>query len=162
MLAFFGGVMAAQGKDYLSPESYHMNEVIGYATMIVALSMVFFGTRHYRNTVGGGSLTFGQGFKIGTLISFVAALIFGIFTVMLFTVFIPDLGERYLEVYRQMAEQGNDPALQAQMEQFEANKELFLSPIFQGFLMFITVFFIGEVIAVISSLFLKRKAAPEA
>ena len=162
MLAFFGSVMAVQGKDYLSPESYHLNEIVGYATMIVALSMVFFGTRHYRNHVGGGTMTFGQGFKVGSLISFIAALVFGIFTVMLFTVFIPDLGERYLEVYREMAEVGGDPALQAQLQELEANKDLFLNPGFQGFLMFITVFMIGEVIAIISALFLKRKAAPVA
>ena len=48
-----------------------------------------------------------------------------------------------------------------QVAQFEANLEnpMYSSPLFQGFIMFMTVFFIGLIIALVSSLILQRKPA---
>lgn len=45
----------------------------GYATMIVALSMVFFGVKSYRDN-NGGHITFLKGLQVGILISLIAAV----------------------------------------------------------------------------------------
>jgi hypothetical protein len=45
----------------------------GYATMIVALSLVFFGIKSYRDN-NGGTITFFKGLQVGILISLISAL----------------------------------------------------------------------------------------
>ena len=45
----------------------------GYATMIIALSMVFFGIKSYRDN-HGGRITFFKGLQVGILISLIAAV----------------------------------------------------------------------------------------
>ena len=51
-------------------------EWLGYTTMVIALSMVFFGVKSYRDNHLGGSITFGNALKVGLLITLIAALIY--------------------------------------------------------------------------------------
>src|SRR6476469_5296262 len=46
---------------------------LGYATMIIALSLVFFGIKSYRDN-HGGRVTFWKGLQVGIMISLVCAL----------------------------------------------------------------------------------------
>lgn len=46
---------------------------LGYATMIIALSLVFFGVKSYRDN-HGGHITFFKGLQVGILISIVCAI----------------------------------------------------------------------------------------
>ena len=48
-------------------------EIYGYSTMIIALSMVFFGIKSYRDN-HGGKVTFLKGLQVGILISMISAL----------------------------------------------------------------------------------------
>ena len=45
----------------------------GYLSMIIALSMVFFGVRQFRDRHLGGKITFGKAFLVGILIGLIAA-----------------------------------------------------------------------------------------
>ena len=45
--------------------------VVGYATMIIAFSLVFFGIKSYRDN-HGGRITFLKGLQVGILISIIA------------------------------------------------------------------------------------------
>lgn len=51
--------------------------LMGYATMIIALSLVFFGIKSYRDN-NGGKITFFKGLQIGILISLISAVCYGI------------------------------------------------------------------------------------
>ena len=50
---------------------------VGYATMIIALSMVFFGIKSYRDN-HGGQITFFKGLQIGLLISLISAVCYAV------------------------------------------------------------------------------------
>lgn len=50
-------------------------EVVGYASMIIALSMVFFGIKSYRDGAGG-TLRFWKGVQVGVLISLIAGVLY--------------------------------------------------------------------------------------
>ena len=52
-------------------------ELLGYTTMVIALSMVFFGVKSYRDNHLKGAITFGNALKVGLLITLIAALIYG-------------------------------------------------------------------------------------
>ena len=51
--------------------------IVGYATMLIALSMIFFGIKSYRDN-NGGKISFLKGLQVGLLISLVSALCYGI------------------------------------------------------------------------------------
>src|SRR5688500_17636587 len=44
---------------------------VGYTTMVVAFLMVYFGVVSYRDNVAGGTISFGQAFKVGVVISLI-------------------------------------------------------------------------------------------
>ncbi len=50
--------------------------VVGYTSMVVAFSMIFFAIRNYRDNLNNGSITFGKGFRIGILITVIASLVY--------------------------------------------------------------------------------------
>ena len=75
--------------------SYSNQELIGYASMVIALSFVFFGIKHYRDTENQGSISFKKGLLVGIAISFITALAFGILDV----IYVEFLNPGFMEDY---------------------------------------------------------------
>ncbi|WP_337170168.1 DUF4199 domain-containing protein [Gemmatimonas aurantiaca] len=69
--------------------------IIGFTTMVLAFLMIFFGVRSYRDTVGGGSVTFAQAFALGLLIALVATVCYVITWQLLYYQFMPDFADKY-------------------------------------------------------------------
>ena len=56
--------------------SYDRAELIGYASMLIALSMVFFGIKSYRDNYAGGYIKFWKGVQVGLLISLISGVLY--------------------------------------------------------------------------------------
>lgn len=140
---------------------FHVSEIIGYSTMILSMLFVFFGIRSYRDTELAGSISFGKAFLTGLLIAFVASVIFGIFTIILYKFISPNLGNEIMDHYkRSIIESGKSKEIiDAQLSEMESYRDIYNNVVLQGLLMFATVFFIGIIISLISSFILKRKKA---
>jgi len=54
------------------------NALVGYATMVIALSMVFFGIKSYRDNYQKGAIRFWKGFQVGLLITLIASFMYAI------------------------------------------------------------------------------------
>src|SRR6185369_9704139 len=52
------------------------SELVGYASMVIALSMVFFGIKSYRDNYREGAIGFWKGVQVGALISLISALMY--------------------------------------------------------------------------------------
>jgi hypothetical protein len=53
---------------------FDRGEVIGYATMVAAFLLTFFGIRSYRDNVRNGRVSFGRALSVGLLITLVASV----------------------------------------------------------------------------------------
>ncbi len=137
---------------------YSAQEIIGYSSMIISLSFVFFGIKHFRDKQNNGLISFGQALKIGLLISLLTALAFGILDTI-YTQFVnPDFATEYYTNYiEQLKETVPADELDEAIATAESQKELFSNPIMAFLLMAFTVFVIGFIISLLSSLVLQRK-----
>jgi len=62
-------------NEIIAPDS---GELVGYTTMVIALSMIFFGIKSFRDNYANGVVTFWRGCQIGLLITLIAAVMYGL------------------------------------------------------------------------------------
>ena len=154
VLSFLGWIIG-KGQDM----DFGTQEVIGYASIVVALSFVFFGIKHFRDRVNQGSVSFAQALKIGLTISLITGLAFGVLDII-YRLINPEFTTEY---YDYMVEQAKAtvPAdqLDAKLAEMESQREFFSNPLLSFFVMTLTVVIIGFIISLLSSLVLQRKTA---
>jgi len=138
--------------------SYTAQEIMGYVSMILALSFVFFGIKHYRDKENDGKLSFGKAFLIGISI----AVFTGIGTAVMdfiYTSYInPDFAHEYLASSIESMKETLDPEeFTIKKAELEKQMEDYGTPGFMAFIMLFTVVLLGIVITLISSLVLQKK-----
>jgi len=137
--------------------NFSTSEIAGYLIMLVSMIFVFIGIKHYRDHVNNGSLTFGQGLKVGILIVLIPSVAFGLFDLLYTKVINPGWMENYYAKMLENIKKTTAPEkLDATLKSLQANKELFSNPIMEFLLMALTVFIIGFIVTIISSLTLRR------
>ena len=154
MALFMASLYAGEGLDYTT------QEVIGYASMLISLSFVFFGIKHFRDRVNNGVVSLGKAIVIGLVISLITALAFGI----LDFVYVKYLNPGFMEEYytnnlAQLQESLPAAEFEVKKAELESQKELFMNPVMSFVLMSMTVLVIGFVVSLISGLILQRKSA---
>ncbi|MBO3698611.1 DUF4199 domain-containing protein [Roseivirga sp. E12] len=157
VLAILVGIPVLSGLiTGFGPESFSSGEIIGYSSMIVAMGLIFFAIRNHRDKVNDGVISFGESMKIGLSLSTLGGLAWGLYNFVFVTWIMPDFNEQYV-AYVEGLEVGT-PAFQAKYDALMSGSESFMyTPIGGTILMFMTVFLIGFVITVISSLVLQSK-----
>jgi len=121
---------------------YSTNEILGYVSIFLSLSFIYFGIKHYRDHVNQGLLSLGKAISIGVLISLLVGLGIAIAD-FIYTKYIdPDFFSRYTEM---MIEQGQGDQV---MEMTSTTAAVF---------MLVLVTIIGFIISLISGLILQRK-----
>lgn len=140
---------------YTSPDM-HRNHVLGYTFMVLVFSMVFFGIRNYRNKELGGVISFGRGFKTGTLIALIGSTLYVIVGLSYYYLFAPEFLDLYIAYVLKNTPPADLPAKTAEMANF---KEMYKNPLFAILISYSEVFPIGLVVALVSALILKRKKA---
>ncbi len=135
------------------PMGYRASEIVGYLSIILALSTIFLAVRHYGMRYGG--VTFRQGFRIGILITLIASVAMWVYSALYFIVF----GDAFKAWVNDHYESTMTPAAyQAHLDQMTQMPAWVLHPVMQGFIMFLTVFFIGLIITLIAALVMKKDA----
>jgi hypothetical protein len=132
---------------------------LGYAGMVLAFMLVFFGIRSYRENVGGGTITFGRAFTVGILIALISTVCYVIAWLIMYSVFLPDFLDQYTTyVIEQLRASGATPqAVQAKIEELEWAKRLYRNPFLRAAFTFIEPFPVGLIITLISAVILRKK-----
>ena len=68
MAIFMAGTMV-----YVQNVNFDRGMILGYAGMVLAFLLVFFGIRSYRENIGGGHISFGRALSVGMLIMLVSS-----------------------------------------------------------------------------------------
>ncbi len=127
---------------------YHASELFGYGSMIVSLLTIPAGILYFKKKLNDGQVSFAEGLKVGVGIALVASFIMFIYGALFFLI----STDEFMLWYEKSVGMEEWNKIQNQME---AMPEYVFSPLFQGFILFVTVFLIGLIIALISSLVLK-------
>ena len=142
-----------------SEGDFSMSLAIGYATMIVSLSMIFFGIRNYRDNYSAGSVTFGRGFLIGLYISIIASVFYVVGWKIYSSIAMPDFADKYAaQMINDLKKSGaTDAAILAKTKEMAEWKQRFANPFIEAGMTFLEIFPVGLIISAICALILKRK-----
>lgn len=133
--------------------------LIGYATMVLAFLLTYFGVRQYRDTVGGGTVTFGRAFKVGLLITVVASVCYVATWQVIYAKFAPDFMEKYQAAA--IAKQERAGATEAELEKLRADMakmgEMYQNPVFRAAITFLEPLPVGLLFTLIAAGVLSRR-----
>lgn len=161
-----GGVMAAfmvATLPFLSGDHGTEDWIVGYAGMVGAFLLVYFGVRSYRDNVRGGTISFARAFGTGILIAAISSLCYVATWEVIYYQFMPDFYTKYGQSVVQRAQKSGKSeaevaAVRADMDTMVRRVE---NPLFVTVTTFGEPFPVGLVIALVSASVLRRRSTPE-
>lgn len=140
--------------------NYDNGMYVGYTTMVVSLSLVFFGIKSYRDNQQNGYITFGRAFKVGILITLVASVLYALsWEVAYHTVskgFTEKMSGYYAEEIKRNAK--SEAEMNEELESSQKMMELYdKNPVVRFGFTLIEVLPVGILIALLSAGLLRRK-----
>ena len=138
---------------------FKYGELIGYTAMILSLLFIYFGLKHYRDTINGGELSLGKALVMGMLIALFSALGVALFDYIYTTQINPDFVKEYLEHSINKMETTLSPE-EFKIKSAELTEQMknYGGSGFMAALMLVTVLLLGLLVSLISGLILQRKA----
>lgn len=158
-----GGILAAMFVitfPFHDEIGFDRAEIIGYSSMVAAFLLVYFGIRSYRDNVGAGSISFGRGLAVGSLIVVVASLCY---VAMWQVIYYGFGGDTYLQKYEThvVATARKDGASEAEIEKQVADlrkfAELYRNPLVNVAVTFVEPLPVGLLLALVSAAMLRRR-----
>jgi hypothetical protein len=140
---------------------YDTSMLIGYASMLVAFSLVFVGIRNYRDKYNQGVISFGKAFRIGILIVLIASTIYVVAWMIDYYFFIPDFAEKYAAntIAKLKTSGASQAEIDKQTKEMADFARMYKNPFFNAMMTYIEILPVGLIVTLISSLILKRKSA---
>jgi hypothetical protein len=141
-----------------SGEGMQTLEIMGYLIMLIALSVIFFGIKKYRDHELGGVITFGTAVLVGLGISIVASIIY----VVTWEIYLAQTNYAFMTEYvaanlASMEAAGASAAeIQAASANFDVMVERYKNPMFRLGITFVEIFPVGLLISLVSAVILRK------
>lgn len=157
MLVITTGIYHASGN-------FEGGMLIGYASMLIAFSLIFVGIKNYRDKYNGGIISFGKAFRIGLYITLIASSIYVITWLIDYYFFIPDFNEKYTEqmIGKLKAGGASEAEIATKTKELVSFSALYKNPLFNALMTYMEILPVGLLVTLISSLILKQKVKPAA
>ena len=151
MLFSFGG----SGVDF----DFEYGEIIGYTTMLIAFSTIFFAVKSHRDKYLNGSIQFGKAFKIGIGITLIATIMYVISWMIISETMAQDFMTEYYQhsIEKLRASNLTESEINQQIKEMERFKELYKNPLIKMGMTFLEIFPVGFIVSLLSAFILKRK-----
>ena len=145
-------------QDHLS---LNTRMLFGYATMILAFSLIFVAIKNYRDTNNHGQITFGKALGIGLFITLIASTVYVLVWMIDYKYFVPDFGEKYTA--QVLAEMKANGASAAAMQKETANLTATMtkyktSPLFRILFTYLEIVPVGVVVSLMAALILRKNS----
>jgi hypothetical protein len=137
--------------------------LLGYASMVIALSLIYVGVRNFRDKYNDGVISFARALKLALGITLIASTIYVAFWLVEFYVFIPDFMDKYTAAHiQQVKSSGLSPAaLQKQVAAMEGMRDSYdHNPLVVVLYTYLEIVPVGLIISLLTALLLKRKHRP--
>ena len=135
-----------------------VDALIGYAGIVGAFLLVYFGIRSYRDNVLGGTISFGRAFSTGILIAVISSVCYVASWEVLYHKFMPDFYTKYAQSMVDQAQRSGKS--QAEVAQVRASMDAMVkhldNPLYVAAMTFIEPFPVGILIALVSAGVLRR------
>jgi len=139
--------------------SMEQGMIIGYAGMIAASLLIYFGVRSYRDSQGGGKIGFGRAFGLGMAIVAVSGVLYVATWEIVYPVYMPDFYEKYAERRVAAAEaKGATPAEVAALRAgIDKEVAMYKQPLLNMLMTFLEPLPVGLIASLISAWALSRR-----
>lgn len=159
-----GGVIVSAMMWFTLGDGMHdweNGELIGYTTMVIALSTIFFGIKAYRDKELGGTIRFGKAFLVGLYITLIASTMYVASWMVMSANMKQDFMEQYIEHTTTKLEQSgaSDEEVEAQVAELRQMAELYKNPVVKIGFTYMEILPVGLLISLICAAILKRSPA---
>jgi hypothetical protein len=136
------------------------NMILGYASMILAFSLIFVGVKNYRDKYNNGVISFGKAFKIGLYIALIASTMYVLAWLVDYYFFMPDFMDKYVahEIEKTQSSGASAADIAAKVKEISYMKRMYSSFIWVVLFTYLEILPVGLIVSLISALILKRKA----
>lgn len=147
---------------FIDKIGFDKGEIIGYTTMVLSFLLVFFGIRSYRETVGGGTITFGRAFSVGILITLISCVCYVVTWEIIYFKLAPGFAEKYANYMMEQlrASGASQQVIEAKLQEMKSFIAMYDNPLINAAISFIEPFPVGLIMTLISAAILRRKARP--
>ena len=137
-------------------------EIWGYTTMIVALSMVFFGIRSYRDN-NGGSISFFKGLLIGLLISLIASVFYSLSWELYYRTLGGNFMAEYIALTMDKMQAAGKPAaeIEEMRSQMDAMTKYYNIFVFRFGMTLMEILPVGIIVSLVSAALLRKKSVAQ-
>ena len=130
----------------------------GFASMLLALSAVFFAIRHHRDSAGGGVIRFWPAFGLGLGVSLVASLVYVLAWELSMVLVETDMAAVFAGqmIARAEAKGLAGEALAAAVRQAREFETMYRNPLLRMPMTFVEIFPVGVLVSLVSALVLRN------
>jgi Protein of unknown function (DUF4199) len=149
-------ILKYQGYDKVGFEN---SAYFGYGSIIIAMSVVYFGIKSHRNSEQNPSFTFWKGFLVGLGIVMISCIMYSLAWMVIYYNFIPNFMDDYAQFCVKKATDAG--ASQTELKKTVADlnqmKEWYKSPVLVFLITLTEPLPVGLLVAVLSAFSLRRK-----
>ena len=133
---------------------------IGYTTMVIALSTIFFAVRTYRDNYLGGVITFGKAFRMGLYITLIASTMYVGSWLVLSATSKQDVMEQYYQHEKAKLVSSDMPAdqVEAKLQEMREFQEMYKNPVVKIGFTYMEILPVGLLISLVCATVLKRRS----
>ncbi len=139
--------------------TFDNGHLVGYTTMVIALSMVFVGIKSYRDNYNDGSVTFWNACKVGILITVIASVMYA----LAWEISYANMGEEFTKkmtdhYFNELKTGGaSEQELQKAKEDWASFSEMYKNPVIRFGMTLMEIFPVGLAITLLSAGLLRNK-----
>jgi hypothetical protein len=149
------------GVDKVGPDR---GAIVGYTTMVLSFMLVYFGVRSYRDTEGGGQVSFGRALRIGLLISLITSVCYVAAWEVVYYTILPDFAEQFSKyaVDKVRASGGSEAQVEAKRQEMLKFQTMYKNPFYNAAITFTEPLPVALVFAFVSAGIVSRKRDEDA